>query len=165
MKHLVSRQKHSKWVGKHCLEINSESRWNVHVPWLLFPPERRHWATAGLGSCRDVEMMLNFRGCSWLHFCTAFIPPKCCCSWGCFPAEGTQGGLCFSPLVFCFKETSWCIFSGSVSTEVDRGIQQRGITSRASKDTGTTHTQSSYLRDTRCNSACILSNPLDYDKI
>lgn len=69
------------WLGKNTVSgwesdarrLTQKSRQKPHILKLLFPPERRNQATAGLGFCRDVETMLDFAGCSWLHFCTVFI--------------------------------------------------------------------------------------------
>lgn len=122
------------WLGKTTVHggesrarrLTRKNRQKLHISQSLFLLETWNSATAGLGWHRDVEMMLNLIRCSQLRVCPVFLNLKRSCSNSkVLTMLYNRQACCFlSPLVFCFKEMSQNIFSGSVSAEGNWGKTQ-----------------------------------------
>lgn len=67
--------------------------------------------------------MLDFAGCSWLHFCTVFMNCSVRSSGDAFQLQEYREACASLHSFFCFKEMTQNSFSGRVSAEADQGDQ------------------------------------------
>lgn len=133
MKHLVTRRKHSKWVRKQRKEINSEKQTKTArspVAVSSGGEEPSDCCARLTEGCRDDDWLCGVRLAAFLHRFhksqTPLLHEKS--PDGVFQLKEYREACAFLHLgfFFCFKEMSQNIISGSVSAEVDRGIQHRG---------------------------------------
>lgn len=162
------------WLGKNTVNgwesnarwLTQKSRWKLHVPQLPFPPERRNGVTAGLGLCRDVEMMLDFAQCSQLHFCTVLINCSIAKALMMFSSWRDREACAFLHLFFVLKKCLKIFSEGVFLLKWIRVFNRGEKISSPLEYTGTTHPQprTSEMHGRNFN-VCRLHPQLDYDKV